>query len=310
MLFVITASPDGRVQRTTTFDENDLDAAFEELDRQYAEQGGPDQRGYVHAIRHGDWDELRSFFRPDCVFMDHRFAGFDQIDLESFIAYAAGPAGVDLRPGERFSIDHVVAAHPRGHVAVATDIGTHGESEYEVNVLSVTCWDADEKTVALHLYDLDHLDDAVRTLEEHVASTTPAVFGNAAWRAQMRLEAAFNAQDFALVRAELSPDFTYHDRRATMLVDLAGEEALSVFRVGVDLDDFHLTDRLVEVRGDRLALVEQDAVFQDGAAGPAEITTLTVIEAEADGLTRRHVVFERTAMDDALAELEARSCRG
>ncbi|HJR24196.1 MAG TPA: nuclear transport factor 2 family protein [Acidimicrobiales bacterium] len=306
-LTVVELADDGRVLRCSAFELDDVDGAFGELDRRYLDQGGLDLRRYHEAVARRDWDEVRELFSPSATVVDHRSLSFGTLDVDAFIAYSSRNPVV-LSSDFRTHVAHVLDSNPAGMLVVISDAGSQDGGDYEILFLCLTRLDGAGLVERIDTYDLDQLDVARAELDRLVAPDRAApVQPNAAWLAEERLEAAFNAQDFGLVRSHLSPRFTYHDRRATMLVDAEGEEALSIFRVGVALDEFRISNRLLATRGEGLALVEQQAVFQDGASGPSEVRTLTVLELDQDGQMLRHAVFEATAMEDALAYLDNRA---
>ena len=99
---VCEGTPDGLIARTTAYDADDLDIAFDALDDRYVELGGPDVRPFYDALVRHDWDRFRCFFAESLVAIDHRPAGFGRTDRDGFVAYNRSGRGTEPRgPGIR-----------------------------------------------------------------------------------------------------------------------------------------------------------------------------------------------------------------
>ncbi len=155
------------------------------------------------------------------------------------------------------------------------------------------------------LYDIDDLDAARADYARRTAHSLDDHFPNLAWRALRAFNAAANPRDWDTFRAGLEPTVEFQDRRVGLAVTLIGDEARAHWRVLFDVDEFRLEAELLATRGERLALVHESVVLRDGAAGPAEIAALGLVETDAERITR-YVAFDPDDMTAALDELDAR----
>ena len=179
---VLESTEDGKALRSTAFDPDDLDAAYDELDRRYVDQGGPDMRTPIQAQMQQDWDTFREVFAPTAIITDHRWAGLDRMDRDGFIAYnQQGPLvfGADVRP----SADHVRVGGTRAMLVVGKDTGSHGGGAFEVTMVVVHQLDRAGRIDRSDLYDLEHLAEAWAHYERLVAGAAgTTVEPNLAWR--------------------------------------------------------------------------------------------------------------------------------
>jgi DNA-binding SARP family transcriptional activator len=319
-LSVIESTPAGRVRRISAYDDDDVDAALAELERRYREQPkapggssvGPNAAWYAqerveHAQNAHDLDALLHAHSPGFTFHDRRAAMLIDLDGEAALSiFRVGTRLHEFRMTSRLLAargEHLalVEAH-----AVFQD-GAAGPAE--ISNLVVVEADDDGRMLRNVLYDVAALDEALAELDRRHREQTrevpwSAVRPNLAWHAQKRAEDAMNAHDLDALLATHSPGFTQHDRRAGMLVDLAGEAAVSTFRVAAGLDEFRMTSRLLAVGGEHLALVEAHTIIRDGESGPAEISNLSLVEADDEGRLVRSVLFDLGAREEALAELD------
>ena len=244
-------TPDGLIVRTTAYDTDDLDAAFDALDDRYVEQGGPDVRPFQDALARHDWDRFRRFFAESFVAIDHRRAGFGRTDRDGFVAYNRG--GAELSREVRGSVDHVVVAGPTAALFVGTDVGHRDDGgTWELRVLSMSRFGVDGLITQLDLYDLDDLDAARAEYERAAAGSVPP---NEAWRASERCLVALHRRDREAFVAEFSPGWCHDDRQPVVGDgERYGDEAFWASDAAWDLAEFRLERRLLATRGDRLAL--------------------------------------------------------
>lgn len=116
---------------------------------------------------------------------------------------------------------------------------------------------------------------------------------------------ALVAGDWDALADTLAADHRFEDRRLGMKSTLDKAGSIQQARVIADLgraQQFQVDLDIIEVRGDRLALVRQ--VYRSSSY---EVSVLAVTEVDDSGLTRVFIVFDEDDLRAARAELEALS---
>ena len=319
-LTLVESAPDGRVLRSMAFEPDALDAALAELDRRHREQldEAPGQSVRPNEAWHAqkrvedaqnahDVAGTLAELGPDFTFHDRRM----RIDLEGEAARSIFEVGAALHEFRMTTRLLAMRGENLALVQVHAVFQDDASGPAEISNVAIIETDGEGRMLRNVIYDPAERDEALAELDRRYGEqlrvgATAHVEPNAAWHAEDRTKAALNARDHHRLLTTLSPRFTLHDRRAAMRIDLDGDAARSIFAVALDLDEFRATHHLVAVRGEHLALVEQLAVFQDGASGPAEISNLAIVEADDEGRVLRHILYDLAARDEALAELDQR----
>jgi hypothetical protein len=155
---------DGLVVRAAAFEVDRTSEAYDELDRLYVEQGGPDLRPYRHAHASRDWDRYAAFFSPSLVFEDERSLGWGRLDLEGFLDHHR--VEQELAPDEQMWIDHVVAHSERATLIVARSLGTNEGGAVEWPSVSLSERDAEQRIVNIRFYALEDLERALERFRQ------------------------------------------------------------------------------------------------------------------------------------------------
>jgi hypothetical protein len=164
-LEVAELDDDGRFLTIVTFDPEDLDAAYAELDARYAAGEGAahgpvsaTMRAFRSAFAARDWEALAALFTPDLVVNDHRRLGWET--LRGPAAYVkAMQSLVDLAPDARLRLDHVRTSD-RALFWVAGWLGTREGGAFEAPWIVVSEHDALGRVRRFDQYDLEELDAA------------------------------------------------------------------------------------------------------------------------------------------------------
>jgi hypothetical protein len=336
-LTIIEVDDSGAPAAAVTFDADALDAAYTELDDRYAAgEAAPYARTLETFLRIGraaaarDWEQLAAVFAPDVVFEDHRPLGWGT--LRSSTEYVASVrALLDLRSDARVRVDHVLALDDRRSLTVAGFVGNEAEGAFEMPVVVVMEYGLDGIR-RWHSYTLDQLDaararfealgekgrarDAGETVHpvERGGRPDPArdplatlARPNAATAAKDRVEAAFEARDWAALRALYVTDARIEDRRRRALISYGVDELIADRQRWARAEE-HGERRLVGTAGDRVAL-ERVLRTSGPPDGRSEFEHLSVTEVDESGRIATVAVFDlddwRAAQRDALASMIA-----
>jgi hypothetical protein len=163
---------------------------------------------------------VAALLAPDLVHEDHRRLGHETL---------RGPAAyieflktlVDLAPDARLHVHHIEDCGRRA-LAIASVRGTWEGGAFENTLVVVGEADAEGRTRRLDAYDLEQLDEARARLQAPAASApdplAALVKPNAASAAMDRVEATFEARDWAAVRALAAAGARFEDRRRHALL--------------------------------------------------------------------------------------------
>jgi DNA-binding SARP family transcriptional activator/tetratricopeptide (TPR) repeat protein len=313
-LTVVESTLDGRVGRHTTFNVNDIEAAYAVLDARAAELAAEaGNTAWRAALRHRDaynhrsWQEYVEATDPAFVYVDQR----NSIHLRLEGAEALASHRVGFTVDELWQDRTLVAT--RGDLLVLTrDLtrfsdGQVGEAELET--LTIVEATPDARVCRHTAFNTGDLDAAYAALDARAGELDAAAhlawFENAAWRAATALRDASNRRDWQAALDTFDPAFVYIDLTHGNQLRLVREHALDPQRVLFGIDESRQRGELVATRGDRLALMHEYVWMVDGVAGPAEIETLTLVETGLDGRTVMSTVMTPEDMGKALDLLDA-----
>ncbi len=293
---------------------DDLDAAYAELDARF--EAGEAAR-YPHVIggyralrdssRDRNWDAMAACLAPGFTFRDHRMLGLGAAvdDASKFVL--SQQALVDLAPDAVYREDHLRTS-PHFVLLSLTQHGTRDGGAFENVALSVIAVDERARIVSNDLYDVDRIDLAEARFDElRTAPSTPSPLPNAASRASERQVSLWAEKDWDRFGAAFSADFHFSDRRRTVQLELDREDAIRFFRSLGEADTTRSVQEIIATRGDRLALIEMQVEVTGDDVGPSEIVHLNLFETDEHGLVAACRRWDLDQVDEALAELDARS---
>jgi hypothetical protein len=307
MLGIVEINADERIAARVTFDVDDIDAAFEELDARYlageaaahAHTWALFTAGYAALNRH----EIPAT-TPDWVNIDNRrVARVEAGDLTAYIH-----ATWDLGPHIRAYAEAVHRLSSLGAVVTQTAHGaTHEgfEAEWREIVLATAEGDLINR---IELFDQADLDVALARFDELNAS---APLENAATRTWTRLADAFNRRNVGDFVALTRADGHLDDRRKGLRDSHDGSMRRRVVETLFECPtSWRLEIEHVAVRGSRLCLTRQTVRDTDQADGPITVELLTVLEVGGDDQAHDSINFDPDDIDAAFEELEARYLAG
>ena len=296
---------DGRFVRGVHFDDDDLDAALDELDERHIAGEGADHEYLIRRIgdfRHAraarDWDGVEALFSPEYVGVDRRRLGLGTGTRSGYLA--ASRAMVELVPDATF-VPRVIET--RGDLVLLRTAGSGtsvdgSRSEWEQRVVwqfAAGCvvrgevFALEDEAVARARFD----ELATQTLTPYVDNRLVRIGVRAQWLGRFTdARRAFYGDDCVL--EDRRPGVNAGTVQGAAAVDASVQSGVDVFGV-LEID-------WLAVRGDRLALNRWAFVADSGFEAPG----LSVIELDEDDLVCRVTSFEESDLAGAIAFLEER----
>jgi class 3 adenylate cyclase len=304
---------DGNGQRIAmvSFDRDDVDAAYAELDARFAAgESAPfaavteAMLRFRQALAARDWPVLAAVLAPDLQMHDHRPLGWEATrGAQPYVE--ALRALTELAPDVHLRIDHADVC-PYGYLALSTWVGTHEGGAFEAPSYIVGELDAAGRAWRFDQYDLAQLPEAQArwaAVRDGAARGEPVL--NAASRLRQRMRAMFEAHDWAGLLATAAPGFVFEDRRRwTQLsggVDL-WMESMQAVRAA----DVRPTFELIAAFGDRVS-VERTVWRGLPEGAPIEVEYVSLTEIDAEGRLLRSMNFDSEDRQLAIAEAERRA---
>jgi hypothetical protein len=305
MLSIVEIDADQRIAALVTFDLDDVEAAFEELDARYLAG-----EAAVHAHT---WsviaEECAAFNRHEVTAVD--YITVDHRPLPIIEAFSQAALRVwEVTPD--FGI-HAEAVHQlSGFGAVATyqATGTSPEGfDGEWRIILLLTVEGD-RINCCEVFDESDLDAALARFEE--LQPRARRLENAATQVAERLRANFAARDWTARAELLADDCSIDDRRRVVNggnqqgrdADIANMRAIAA--VGV----VSIALTTIATRGERLALSRARMSGRDQRPEAFYTETLTILEIDTNNRATAQVVFDPDDIDAALAELDARYLAG
>ncbi len=304
-LGIVEIDADERMAALVTFDLDDMEAAFEELDARYlaGEAAAHSQTWSVIAR------ECAAFNRHELTAVD--YITVDHRPLPIVEAYTQAALRVwDVTPD--FGI-HIEAVHRlSGFGAVAT---------YQANGTSPEGFDGEWRMILLltaegdrinrcEVFDETDLDAALARFEE--LQPQARRLENAAGRIVERYQACFSTHDWTALAELLADDMVLDDRRR--VVNAGVRRGRDVYiadnRAAVEVGAETISMSVIATRGERLALAHARAFNRGAPPGEVGAEWLGVAEIDADERIVAIVVFDLDDIDAAYEELDARYLAG
>ena len=308
VLHIIEIDADELIVAIVTFDPDDLDAAFVELESRYA-------AGEAAAHSH-TWSVISEAYvalnrrelaatTPDWVNIDHRRG----------IAAARG----DLTPYIRAAWD--VMAHVKEYIEAVHRLTSLGAVITRVsNGTSREGFDAEWREIDLttvegdlikrsEKFDEADLDAALAKFDE--LNRQAPQLENAATRARVQIADALNRRDSSGLLALSNADGRYEDRRKGLRDDAVGQGLKKVVDALFEMTKSWLLEiEPVAIRGSRLGLTRD--IYRDTSDSDLAITGehLTLTEVDDDDLICNSVLFDPDDIDAAYEELDSRYLTG
>jgi DNA-binding SARP family transcriptional activator len=310
-LGVIEIDAGARVVAHVTFDFEDLDAAFAELEARYIAG-----EGAAHAHT---WSVIAAVYAalnrgempaaaPDLVDVDHR--ALSAIGSGDFMAYLrASLEDTEDTPRNRIYIEAVHQLTDLGAVTthVAKSTSREGfEAEWRITSFFIVDGDAINR---YEIYDEADIDAAIARFEQ-LSPPVPRL-ENAATRVNEHIWACFDTRDWDRMNALFADDMCHDDRRRMVGAGvLHGRDAqMRDMRVYADIG-INPTIDIIATRGERLALTRARFSGLDHEPQDFIAEALIIVEIAADGRMAAVVAFDPDDIDAAFEELDARYLAG
>ena len=308
VLQVTEIDSDERIAAVVTFDVDDIDAAFEELDARYlAGEAAPHPHtwsvvssAYAAMSRH----ELFAT-TPGWVNVDHRRPAI----LEKGGLNASLHSLWNLVPDINFRIESVHRLSSLG--AVCTHVA-HGVSQegFDAEWRGIEVMTVDGRLISrCEIFDEADLDVALTHFEELHSQTRR--LENAATRADDRFFACFRARDWAALAESLTDASFVDDRSRVVNVGFwDGRDTVIANLRALEEAGANITSTAIATRGERLALSHMRSPSGDLRYGEFDSELLIIAEIDTQDRIAAHVVFGRNDIDAAVEELETRYLAG
>jgi class 3 adenylate cyclase len=304
LLSIVEADAENRIATLITFDPNDIDTAFAELDARYlageaaahARTWSVLMRAFAALNRH----EVPAI-TPDWVRVDHRsLAPFEAGDWATFLH-----ATWDVTPN---LISYVEVVHRLGDFGAVVTHVAHGTSQdgmdAEWRIVDIFTVDGDLVSGA-ELFDEADLDTALARFDE--LDRSAVMPENAATRIWSGLADAFNRRDLDGFFALTAADLRYEDRRKGLRDEFEGPARRKNMQAMFEAapSGSQLTVEPIAIRGEHLSLTRARYGDPEDAEAPT-VEMLQITEVGEDGLLHACVSFDPDDIDAAFAELAAR----
>ena len=314
VLSVFELSPDRQALGYCVFEEDDIDAAFDELDLRYAAgEASPNATiwstlaAWCAGVNGRDWEACRAVLTDDCVMVDHRPIGLPYLDSDGLVRMMG--ESVDLSPDCRLRVVAVMRFVDRGIAWYQRFIGTGkmGGGDWEKEGLFVAQIGGGLRRI--EVFPTSEREAALACLERFGEAQSVVhrdLIGNEAARRRARDWRWALQGDWEALRAVCHPQVVVDDRRAVVGTRAEGrDEALAFFRSIIDIGATSADVTPIASRGERLVLNRELVHIGESAA-----EGLVVTEYDEDGMYLASVVFNPDDEDAAFNELDERFAAG
>ena len=303
VLGLVEIDSDERMVGLVSFDLDDIDAAFVELDARYL-AGEAAAHAHTWSVVSGAYAAMNRHelfpTTPDWTNVDHRRPGI----IEEGGLNASLQSLWQLIPDVTFRIEAVHRLSNLGavctHVAHDVSLDGFGAEWRGIEVLTVE----GSLINRCEIFEEADLDAALTRFEE--VHPEPRL-ENAASQVEQRFNVCFSDRDWAAMEELLSDDVLVDDRRRVVNAGvLRGRDAeIASWRAVADLGVTNYKPAVIAVRGQRLTLSRYSI-----SAGWSGTTVLSVSEINAQNQIVARVAFDPDDVDAAFEELDARYLAG
>ena len=298
---------DERIVALITFDVDDIDAAFQELETRYLAGEGA-AHAHAWSVIAGTYSAFNRGEPPgaDWVSVDHRRATpFTSKDLTESIR-----TSLDFMSNLRIQNEAVHRLSDFGAVVTSIAYGTSQQgfdAEWRtIQLLTVE----DNRINRCELFDEADLDAALARFEE-LHPPTPRL-ENAASQVAERFWAYFANHEWDAMAEIIADDCCTHDRRRVVNADVLHGRAAHVtnMRAVAEVGFDGLTSTVLATREHRLALIRIHSAARGSEPGEVTAEMLSVVEIDTDNRLAGAVIFDSDDIDAAFEELESRYIAG
>jgi hypothetical protein len=300
----------GLLRSYDVFDEDDLDAAYDELDARYmAGEGAPFAesltcwRQVLTATNSGDNAAVLSSLSPDLVAVFRGSLMAPPLDREGYVAAIA--EGRKLVPDRCIRVMEMLRVRRSGAVAALESSGHDLEGGAIVwkSVLVVIAHPETALIERIEFFDPEDVDAALARFEELTAG--PEDPGQ---RFERTVNAAFRTGDWAALTALYHPRAVLEDRRSVVGGGRQIRGPGAIVREIAAAREVGATEVVTGTLATRGGLLRLHHHTYRGTAG--ELSAVAVSELDSEGSIRAVVMFDDVDLEAAYDELAARYLAG
>jgi DNA-binding SARP family transcriptional activator len=254
---------------------------------------------WCERFNRGAHEEIQATHSPRLRGADHRWLLADEFgegEGEGDEDRYAANLILAYEGGSRFDSPQLLVARERAALA-RCDVRAPGAEWAFLLVFGV---DLKGRVAHFVMFDVD--DRNAANVELDRLTPDELELDNLAWRTSRQFAVATNAKDEDATLAMLAPGYQQIDLRTGMAaMDMRDQR--DPLRTIFTLDDWAREDSLLELDGDRRALLQDVIWFRDGVVSDAEVECLIVVEVDDAGLILRQTSFNVDDPEAARAEL-------
>lgn len=307
MLGISEINADERIVAAVSFDRDDIDAAFAELDTRYL---AGEAAAYAHT-----WSvvaEANAQFNrhelpattPDPVYIDHRpLVSIEGVDLATSVG-----AMWDLASDASAYIEAVHQLNEPGTVVTQVlKMTTQEGFDAELRLTYMIAVE-DNLLSRIEVFDESDLDAALARFEE-LRPRAPRL-DNAASQVVERLLANFGSCQFDLIAEILADDSFVDDRRRIINAGRWQGREIVIENMRALAGEATTTSTVLAIRGERLAIARIYFANRNLQQADFGFEMLSVAELDAENRISANIVFDANDLDAAFRELEMRYLAG
>ncbi len=306
VLGIVEINADERIVAVFSFDLDDIDAAFEELDARYV---AGEAAEHAHA-----WSVIA---RINAAFNRHELSAADWITIDHRRLETTDTSNMpglfdviwDLTPNLSIHIEAVHRLSSFGAVVTRMARGTSREGfDAEWRMIHLLIVEGD-RISRCEVFDETDLDGALARFEE-LQPQAPRL-KNAASQVNERFWSYFAARDWAAMAETLGDNFSSDDRRRIVNagVQHGRDNQIADMRALAEVEA-NIMVTVVAIRGERLVLTGLRSSNRDLRHGEFGVEMLAITEIDGDNRFAATIVFDADDIDTAYEELEARYLAG
>ena len=293
---------DERIVAMVSFDFDDIDAAYEELDARYL-AGEAAAHAYAWSFITRIYTAFNRHEVPpaDLVTIDHRRG----TPFASSTMTASISAVWDPTPDFSIHIEAVHRLSSFGAVVTHASTGTSPEGfDAEWRMIQLLTFEGD-RINGCELFDEADLDAALASFEELHRQTRR--LENAASQVVARVWTCLATRDWVAMAETMAGDFSSHDHRRVVNSDvLRGRDVnIANMRAVAEVGFEGLASTVIATRGQRLALSRIRSSVHGFEPGEVSADMLGMFEIDADNRLTASAIFDAEDIDAAFAELDA-----
>ena len=304
LLQITEVGHDGLMCDSASFDSDDIDTAFAELEARYL-AGEAAAHSHTWSVIAGAYAGFNRHELPamttDSVYIDHR----PLVTTEAVDLVASARTVWDLTPENRMYVEAVHRLSELGAVVSHVRKGTSQDGFVaEWRVIEIFTVDGDRLS-RCEIFDEADLDAALAHFEDlHPQARR---LENAASQVVARFWTCLATRDWVAMAEKMAGDFSSHDHRRVVNAGvLRGRDVnIANMRAVAEVGFEGLTSTVIATRGQRLVLTRIRSSAHGFEADEISADMLGMLEVGADNRFTASAIFDADDIDAAFEELDA-----